>query len=63
VSFVENDTVEGLLRAQIALVVDNLGIRSNPYRAPPKGFRISWSGKDPFSLTRTEMVDGKATSL
>jgi hypothetical protein len=63
VSFVENNTVKGLLRTQIALVVDHLGISSDPYRAPPKGFRSSCSGKDPFSLTRTEMVDGKATSL
>jgi hypothetical protein len=62
-AFVENDTIEGLLRAQIALVVDHLGIGSNPDRTPPKGFRISCSGEGPFSLTRTEMVDGKATSL
>jgi len=60
VSFVKNDTIEGFLRAQVALVVDNLGIGSNPDRTPPKGFR---SNQQPFSLARTEMVDGKATSL
>jgi hypothetical protein len=60
VSFVENDTIEWLLTTQIALVVNNLGIGSNPHRAPPKGFRID---QNPFSLTRTEMVDRKATSL
>jgi hypothetical protein len=60
VSFIENDAIERSLRTEIALVVDDLGIGSNPNGSPSCGFRRS---SDPFSLPRAQMKDGKAASL
>jgi hypothetical protein len=65
VAFVENDAIEGSLRTEITLVVDDLGIGSDPNGSPTCGFRRSSdrSGKGPFSLPSAQMKDGKAASL